>query len=543
MKFSTRMSGKKNIDMIIVEHNDQQITFRGAQKVNGGDANQDLFEYLNEFFQGCMASSLDRLWELFKSGKRILEPGYFDEVDTEEIIELRNNNQNYKFLITKLEPVIAEIYKTIRPYDIGYGAQISGRCEPPSDLMAMSQMGDYPEETTIDGYKYGELVKLAFAGQLSFPIINQLLDHITITTGKEFKDAPAGTMMSKIKPLTDMPGWNILDVYVRASCLRQESRRNSISVVSDTKYIDYIVYKGLFNKLCLTFLPSKINGKNLSKELNSLVEGEIRGGADVKFIKYSDPKPGSDDQSIPESFRITQAVNGTDEIAQAEYFTYSMYTEEKYTDGFGNIAYRDVKKHKDFFHDQCLGLGITNRLLAEKLFNSIPRIWDFRLTLIHIKLLQLTFKGDINYNLYPALNYDQLMAAICLAQVKLFEMGYEHLAQLLSIVRNPSYPPVYLGEHYKLNTKDREMLTEMCDIYVGQSVSTTENVLVKAVNDLLDELNTSGWDSTIEPGLLGNDKFVSVMSAGQMYQVDIVPEIKTELLSLIKMMNTLEEAK
>ena len=199
-----------------------------------------------------------------------------------------------------------------------------------------------------------------------------------------------------------------------------------------------------------------------------------------------------------------------------------------------------MKKNKDFFHDQWLGLGIRNVELAERLFNTLPRIWDFRLTLIHIKILQLTFKGDINLQLYPALNYDQLMAAICLAQVKLFELGFEHLAQLCSIVRNPSYPTSFLDDDLKLNTKERDELIEICDIYIGQSTSSTDNILVKSVTDFLDELSTSGWDSTIEPGLLGNEEFVKAMSSGQMYQVDLVPKIKRELLDLIKLTNTLE---
>lgn len=541
MRYDTRMSGKKNIDAIVIKHNNEEIIFRGVQKVNGGDANQELFEYLNEFFQGCSDTQLDQLWEQLKAGKRILEPGYFDEPDSEELQEYRKNNQDYKFLTSRLEKVINEIYRIIPPSDIAYGATVTGRTEAPKDLMAMSQLGDYPEETTIDNRKYGELVKFAFAAQASFPIVNQLLDHVTNVAGKDFKDAIAGEhLISRIKALTDMEGWKILDTYVRASCLRQEGRRNSIAVLSETKYIDYIVYKGLFNKLCLTFLPSKVSGKNLSKELNSLVEGEIRGGSEVKFKTFNDPKPGSDDQSIPESYRIAQAVNGTDEIAQAEYFTYSLYIEVDGVDEFGQPKTEFVRKSKDFFHDQCLGLGIRDQQLAERLFNTLPRIWNFRLTLIHIKLLQLVFKGDINYNLYPALNYDQLMAAICLAQVKLYELGFEHLAQLCSIVRNPSYPPMFLDDDFKLSTKDREALAEMCDIYIGQSTSSTENILVKAVSDFLDELSTSGWDSTIEPGLLGNEKFVSLMSSGQMYQVDLVPEIKRELLDLIKLSNTLE---
>lgn len=540
MRYDIRLSGKKNIDAIIVKHNDEEIIFSGVQKVNGGDADQELFEYLNEFFQGCPNDKIEKLWDLLKQGKKILEPGYFDDMDSPELAELRKNNMDYRWLKDKLETIIRQIYTIIPPGEIGYGAQVTGRCEAPKDLMAMSQLGDYPEETTIDNIKYGELVKLAFAAQLSFPIVNQFLDHVSKMAGKDYKDAIAGTMMAKIQPLTNMDGWRILDVYVRASCMRQEARRNSISVVSDVKYIDYIVYKGLFNKLCLTFLPSKINGKNLSKELNSLVEGEIRGGADIKFKTYKDPKPGSDDQSIPESYRIAQAVNGTDEIAQAEYFTFDMYIESTGQDEWGNPIVILTKKNKGFFKYQCGGFGIKNQALAERLFNTMPRTWKFQLTSIHMKLLQLTFADHINYNLIPVLSYDQLMAAICLAQVSLFEKGFEHLAVLCSIIRNPIYPMPFLDDDFKLSTKDREMLTELCDIYVGQSVSTTENILVKSVTDLLDELSTSGWDSTIEPGLLGNDKFVAAMSAGQMYQVDLVPAVKRELLELVKLTNTLE---
>lgn len=542
MRYDIRLSGKKNIDAIIVKHNGEEIIFGGVQKVNGGDADQELFEYLNEFFEGCPNDKIEKLWDLMKQGKRILEPGYFDEPDSPEISELRKNNQDYRYLTEKLEHVIRQMYILISPDEIGYGAHVTGRCEAPKDLMAMSSLGDYPEETTIDNIKYGELVKLAFAAQLSFPITNQLLDHVSKMAGKDYKDAIAGKyIMSKITQLTNMTGWKILDVYVRASCMRQEARRNSISVVSDVKYIDHIIYKGLFNKLCLTFLPSKINGKNLSKELNSLVEGEIRGGADIKFKTYKDPKPGSDDQSIPESFRITQAVNGTDEIAQAEYFTFDMYIERHETDEWGNPIVIMDKKNKDFFKYQCGGLGIKNQYLAERLFNTLPRIWKFQLTSIHMKLLQLTFTDHINYNLIPVLNYDQLMAAICLAQVSLYEKGFENLAALCSVIRNRSYAIPFLEDDFKLTTKDREMLTELCDIYVGQSVSTTENILVKSVSDFLDELSTSGWDSTIEPGLLGNDKFVAAMAPGQMYQVDLTSAVKRELLDLIKLTNQIDK--
>lgn len=541
MRYDIRMTGKKNIDAIIVTHNNEEIIFRGVQKVNGGNTDQELFEFLNEYFDSCSNEVLNKLWDLLKEGKTILEPGYFTDLDNKDLEELRINNRNYQFLSDKLIPVLENIYKIITPEDIGYAAQISGKCNPPKDLMAMSRLGDYPEETTIDNNKYVSLVKLAFPAQLTFPIVNQLLEHVSDMTGKEYKDAVAGKMISQISALTSLEGWKILDTYIRAFCMRQEARRNGIGVVSDVKYIDYIVYKGLFNKLCLTFLPSKLDGKNLSKELNSLVEGEIRGGSDVKFKTFKDPTPGSDDQSIPESYRIAQAVNGTDEIAQAEYFSFGMYEEVKSSDELGKTCYKWVKKTDNFFYYQCIGFGIKNQKLCEKVFNTLPRMWEFRLTNIHIKLLQLVFSKDISYYLFPALNYDQLMAAISLAQVKLFEMGFEHLATLCAVVRNPKYPTLYLDDNFKLTTKERDELICLCDVYEGQSVSTTENILVKSVMDFLDELGASGWDSNIEPGLLGNEKFVSSMSSGHLYQVDVVPEIKQELITLVKMVNTVEE--
>lgn len=541
MRYDIRLTGKRNIDGIIVTHNDETIVFSGVQKVNGGNADQELFEFINEFFEGCQPEKLDALWELLKQGKRILDPGYFDEVDTPELNLLRDNNMDYTFITRHLEPIINKIYLAMPTYDISYAAVVTGRCEPPSDLMLMSSMGDYPEETTIDDRKYRELVKLAFATQVCFPIINQLLEHVLPTAGKEYRDAVAGGMIANVSALTTMEGWNILDTYVRASCLRQEARRSNIGVFSEAKYIDFIVYKGLFNKLCLTFLPSKINGKNLSKELNSLVEGEIRGGSDVKYKSFKDGTPGSDEQSIPESYRITQVVNGTDEIAQAEYFSFGMYESIELITEDGEPKVINHRRTKGFFEHQCIGLGIKNQELAEKLFLTLPKVGRFRLNPIHTKILQLTFIKDINYYLVPVLNYEQLMAAICLAQVKLFELGFEHLATLCGIIRNENYAPSYLEDDFKLNNRDRETLVEMCDIYTGQNITSTENILVKSVSDFLDDLSTSGWDSNIEPGLLGNKVYVDAMSPGQMYQVDLVPAMKHELIELIKHSNTVDE--
>lgn len=529
MEYSINMSAKRKIDGIDVSHRGEIITFRGTQSVIGGDANQPLYSFLNTFFEGVRDSQLDELWDCLKEAKHILEPGYFNEEESEELELLREKGLDYHFLIQRLTPLFKRIYRAIPPRDIGYAAQINGFTVAPKDLMHMAMQGDYPEETTINPAKYSELVKLAFVIQLTFPIMNQLLEKVITVTGKEYQYAVAGEIIVACHEVTEMEGWKVLDTYIRASCLRQESRRNTMEVVSNDRYVDNIIYRGAFQKLALTFIPSIDRDKNLSKQLNSLVEGEIRKEQAVRFTTYNDKKPGADDQSIPESYRINQNVNGSEELAQAEYFSFGMFDE------------KEKERHHGFFKYVCLGLGIKNQHLAERIYVSMPTVWNFHLLKTHIRLLQLVYKEDIGAYLVPALDGTQLKAAIALAQVKLFEMGYERLAQLCGITRNPDNPISYMSDEFKLNTKERESLCEICYLYDGQSQSSTDNLMVRATQEILDELANSGWDSNIEPGLLGSEEFVSHMSPGDMYEVGLTVDVKHELLDLIMKMNNVQK--
>jgi hypothetical protein len=526
MEYANVSSGKKKISAINVTHRGKVIVFNGMAGVNGGDSNQDLFEFVNEFFASCSDAKLDELWGELVKAKTIMEPGYFGDEETESSFENRREVGNYLYLTEQLKVIVKRVYEIIKPQEIAYAAQISGRTLAPRDLMVMASLGDYPEETTINNEKYSELVKLAFTAQISYPIFHELLNQVYSVTGKDYQYAVAGSIIPFVGCLTILPGWKIMDTYIRASCARQEPRRNTLEVVSDARYVDHIIYRGLFTKLCMSFIPSKIKDKNLSKELNSLVEGEIRRDQSVKFNTFDKSKPGSEEQSIPESYRIAQAVNAADELAQCEFFTFGMFDEN------------DNPRHTDFFKYQCEGLDIQDHKTAERIFDSLPTIWNFRFTNIHNKLLGLVFRRKVNYYLYPAMDYRQLMAAISLAQQKLFEMGFEHLAQLCGVIRNASGPMTYMADEFKLNATERDQLCQLCYVYDGQSQASTDNLLVMDVQSFLDELSSSSWESNIEPGLLGNPEFVSAMSPGDMYPVELVVDIKHELLKLVNLMHT-----
>lgn len=528
MRYDITDAGKKKIEAIVVTHNGEEIVFRGPAGVNGGNTTDELFQFLNEYFQGCPKDKLDRLFGLLKDAKRILEPGYFDDVETEEIAEARSHESDYVYLTERLQTIIKKMYEICTPQEIAYAAHVTGRTAAPKDLMVMASMGDYPEETTINNEKYSELVKLALATQLCIPIINQLLGQVNEVTGRDYQYAVAGSMLNYIQYLKDMPGWRILDTYIRASCARQEARRNTMEVVSDARYQDHIIYRGLFSKLAMSFIPSLVRDKNLSKELNSLVEGEIRKEQAVKFTGFDQQKPGADDQSIPEAYRVREVVNSSEEIQAGEYFS------------FGLFDHRDQPRHTDIFASQCLGLGIEAVKTVEKVYNTLPTVWDFRLTNLHLQLLQLVYIDTVPPNLFPALNYIQLRAAIALGQVRLYEMGYDNLAPILGMVRVDSGSLHYMTDEYKLNTRERDDLVALCYLRKGQGTASTDNMMVIAAQDFLDELAAGSWESNIEPGLLGDQRFVDKMSPGDMYEVGITQDVKKEFLALIKQLHSIE---
>lgn len=532
MSYKLCVSGKRAFAGVYVEYGDKNIYYRGTSKTNGGNSEDNLFEFINMYLELLPVEKLDQHWEYLKQAKRIIEPGYFDEPESEEVVMLRKNNLDYKFLCAKIYPILENIYKNIKPEDIVYTADSVGYTNPPPDLNVTTNLGDYPADTTIDGSKYRDLTRLAFVTQLIYPILNQLLDHVSFITGKGYRDAVVGDLVSQLTQISGQPGYRILDTYLRVSCQRQESKRNTTAISSEIKYIDHAVYKGLFNKLCLTFIPSRIKGKNLSNELNSLVKGEARTETNAKFKSFKDNKPTGDDISIQESYNISQEVNATDELAQAEYFTFDLFVESE-----PGVF---IKKDSDFFKYQCLGLGIKNQHMAEKIFNTLPANCGFELTDAHIGIVQLVFQNDIEYRIYEAMDYDQLMAALSLAQTKLFELGFEHLAVCILAVKNNAVPKMFTDDTYKLNTREREKLVSICSDYVGQQTGTTDNSAVIAVSNILDCLASCGWESNIEIGLLENETYVNLMSPSHRYPVEVTSQIKLELLALINMNNSIE---
>lgn len=515
-------------------HKEEIISFKavkGCTKIYCGSITDEhtVFDFINMFFESLSPEQEERHWGYLKAGKRIIEPGYFNEIETAEIEELRANNLDYKFLGKKLYPIFEAMYDNIKPEDIVYAANVLGALKPPSDLNTITRQGDYPEETTIDDVKYQKLAALGFIAQLTLPIHTELAEHISQVTGGEYVYSVVGDIVCKLPCIRNHPGYEVLSTYVTSSLRRQENKHIEIDIISTTKLKNNLINKGVLNKLTLTYIPSRVPGKNLSNELNSLVASKLRVKSKVQ-IKSLSAENNNESISHQESYKIVQEVNASDELAMAEYFTFDLI----YETAPGEYA----KKESGFFRHQCQGLEIKNQKLAERIYNNMPNNRVFHLTESHIKLLQLVYQGDIPYNLFIALNFDQLMCALALAQVKLFEMGFEQLAIFVTCVKFVTDAVPHLDDVYKLNNFDKEYLISICSDFDTDKKISNDNAAVRAVNEFLKEVIPAAWKSNIEEGVLGNERYVSLMSPSHEYEIYFDSRIKDELIQLIKLRNS-----
>lgn len=536
IKYQLEGSSKRGFSGIsvkrtVVVNNEPQdealIYFRGANKVFCGSTDDDLFEFMNLFLTTLSPAEEARHWEYLVEAKRIIEPGYFDEPETAEIERLRANNLDYKFLCNELYTIFVKMYENIPADSIVYAAEAVGALKPPADLNDITRQGDYPEETTINEEKYKKIAGLAFVTRLALPVYNQLADHIGQITGKEYVYSVVGDAICRLPCIRNHPGYDILSTYVTSSLRKKDSNSVQVNVVSAVKLTNNLINKGILNKLALTYIPSKLGGKNLSNELNSLVQSQTRQDSSIK-IKTLKSESG-DLGSLQESYKIAQEINASDELALGEYFTFDLI----YETAPGVYA----KKDEGFFKHQCQGLGIKDQWLAERVYNTIPNNRVFHLTNSHIKLLQLVYQEDIPYNLYLTLDFNQLMCALSLAQVKLFEMGFEQLAIFMMCVKNIVDSIPHLDDATKLNSMERKYLTDICDHYEMVKGTPTNNSAVQSVTAFLEEVIQAEWRSNIEEGLLGNRKFAEAMASNHDYEVSFDVRIKHELLELIKLRN------
>ena len=219
-------------------------------------------------------------------------------------------------------------------------------------------------------------------------------------------------------------------------------------------------------------------------------------------------------------------MNATDEAAVAEFFTFGMFDED------------DNPIYKDRFVHQCNGLNIADPNKAEILHDLLPDNWDYEPRQHIVKLCQMAFSDDIPFNIYYALDYHQLMSAIVLAQLKLHQMGYPHLAVLLTSVEDPEGERINADVIFSLNQTERQRIESLCDVVKGDGATSTNNEAVSAALEFFKELGNSAWQSTIELGLIDDDKALESAPRGFLYEVNLDIQIKEEFIRLYEEINS-----
>jgi len=517
--FTVRNS-KKNFDRItvVLEQGEEKrsLHFMGKGSIKlaevkkeDNDADMELFTPLNDYFDIALSFEQQKeLFELYQAGAKVIEDGEFISYEKE---------------LQRIDPIIHAILNLVKPANLmNYFEHSSKFMVIPKDLKTTTGHGYYPRETTFIVEDYVNIAKMTFLIRTTFPIFFGLLSRMESFTGTNYAELLCGSLLKNNPIITETVAWKRLESYVRHSFLKNSQADASIQVGSTEHSMAMIMYRIIFNRLCVAIIPETEKGKSIINAISSEVKQfENNNNGYRKKESYGDE---DDNSSFLDEHQITEEVPLAKITQMAEYFSFGLRDE------------KDQERFHNRFIYQCRGLGIKNPALVDMVYDRLPTVWNFELTKPMRTLLQLAFANEVSERIYDQCDYLQLTAAICLAQVLLAERGFVYLPSLLCAQLAQDAVPS--GNSFlTLSNDDRARLGELCDVQSKNNEGGSFNEAAVYVKEFFEELESNQWESNLEFGILENPELYSKVKKGDMFDIEITVEVKTEFMRLINEIN------
>lgn len=503
-------NSKTVIEKIVIEHGTRKIDFNGRAKIflektiNNFSEGANLFECQNDFVNRTFSEEEQlELFKLYERAHKICESS--KEVD-------------YRGELFELKKIVDEIYALFNVTKFIGFIRYSNYLQVPANLVAATSKGDYPEETTILEHDYINLVNFTFAVRVIYPILFGATHRFTSILGETHALLNIGQLVSHSPSLVALTGWEKLKLYVKTTFIKHGVGQSLIEFSTGINAVEKTVFKVIVGRLCSSVIPETEKNKHIANVINSVCQtakSEYNESFREKEASYTDT---DDKRSVFERYQIMEGNNPSKEQAEAEWFSFGLF------DAQNNLRFTQRFTH------QAAALGLDESLI-ELVYDRIPTNWEFDLERHILTLLQLTFIDEISPHTFMACDYNQLMAAIAIGQVKLHTMGYRYLPSILGCVHDPD--GLRTIETLKLNNEDRESIEKICSVQAKNTDARSANEAVLGVMDFIEHFGNGIWKSNLEVGVLENKEILSRYPQGALYPLEIVNNIKVEFVDLV----------
>ena len=508
---STARSSSKVINKIIVTYGTQSITFDGKMQIklekptSNIEEEANLFDCFNDYVSSVISDDdQKKLFEQYRQAKKIITKGTFND---------------YRQELAQLKPIVDQILEYVNIEKYCSFIHYSKYIKIPKELAISAAKGDYPVETTILDDDYVEMVKLSFVARTVFPIIFELLDLFSGIMGDNYKEYVCGKLLKNNETVRQLPGYHKLVGVIVGNFNKTGIPSQTTSVTNNEHFIERVVYKTIFIRLCCAVIPESQPDKNLATSIAAEIK-QNEGEPNKYRAKENGYEEEEDNRSVYDRYQLSEEVNSTKEEMQAEFFAFGLYDEQ------------DNPKFVDRFKYQCMSLGIKQPELVEIVYDNLPTVWDFDLEHHILRLLELVYMGKLSSPVFSACNYEQLMCAIALGQVMLSEQGYHYLPSVLCAIVDPNGMRSN-NEGFKLNSEDREAIEQICDIQIKNVEDRSANAGIQAAVAYLDKYSNGCWMSNLEFGVLENKDIYSRVKQGSMFPIEMHVGIKNEYIKLV----------
>lgn len=522
MKINIGEGTKTLFKEILVSHpGEETLKFEAKLRYHCGDYSKDLFKEINEYLESLDDAVQAKLYKLYREALNIIEPTTFG-IENARCRDDVINNMNYTYLINNTRPIVDEIFDLLKPKNLQYVIQQSGWAEAPPGLRETINRGEYSSDITVNVEEYKQVAEFTLLIRPLFPIFAQMITKLSKITGNDYKEVVTGGLINQNPLIINHPGWKRVKSYVSNFYSSKGTNPLQLSVISEDSYDHHATYIAVFTRLCCAHVPSIDKRKNLAKVLFSVVKQFDSGTNNVREKNFKGFDEMNEKRGLHEIYQLKEEVSSADIQMQSSFFTMQHYDNT------------DKPILKNRFVNQCRALGINNPDLVDKVYELIPANWEFYFSQPVQQLLQLAFVDDISYDIYMHLDYEELMSAMALAAVKLDQMGFPNLSQIVMCKDNPNGEYEDTDKLFALTEEDKADLLSLCHISKTKETVSTENELVSSVMDFLSHLGSGTWHSVIEPGMACDEGLIAACPSGHLFEIEMSREIKSELISLIK---------
>lgn len=481
--------------IIITSHGERNLPWHVLSRTNTSSRDEDndssIFTQLNQFLESLPATTQDNIFECYQEAFNVFQS-----------LVGSNASDDVELIARKLRPIIGRMYSIVTEqmfFDWTWRTLVPGL--PRDTRTEFSQDMPGTRERTYLVSDYQDLIPMAIAVRMAFPIITEYINTSVEELGKLHRESTAFTLLYESWIYNCKAMARLYEFVDRTVGADRENDSAIMSGIGSQRFIEWILAFLVIRRLINADIRGTANPtvvSTLYHAIETRIRQVINSGMNVKIKKYKEPGGDPDNNmSILEGFRTKEEITTGDLAIFREYI--NRQRDIALTGAYRSNPLSLVARLQPDISPSLIKACYNNQK-ARKNKEYVP---------LQIVAAMWLFADYISPHVAPHINRGNAMTLVAIAQAIFIHRDLDELA-------------VIVGGIYKRTNSDSEML-------IGDNVPVLPKAAMQVFNDTYPYLKRGGFDGGTSKQLISLpertiDDFIKALKS---YTVE--PAISNEL--------------